>query len=672
MKNALVFLSFLMILQGCSPDTNSNQNCGNGVIDTGETCDGTSLGDSSCMEQGFYGGDLKCTASCKYDLSACELFGSCGDGVINPTYEECENGDLGNTTCETLGYLGGTLRCSDDCRFDVSDCDGAEDCGDGTIQWQYEDCEGNDLNGATCETVGFHGLGLSCTENCRFNITDCIDNGRCGDFIIQDEYEECDGIQLNSATCVSLGYYDGMLKCSDDCSYDVTDCENYGRCGDNTKQASFEECDGSDIGMATCEDMGFYPGLPLCTDDCTFDSASCGQCGDNMVQTAYEECDGSAQGTGTCRDFGYFGGTVSGCDSSCHALGCSSLIQIDAGQYHTCGVDQLGYVYCWGRNNAGQLGNDSTEDSQIPVKVQGLDSIVMVSCGNEHSCALRTDGTVRCWGNGDDGRLGTGNTSSSLTPLVSVISSVSYIDAGEAHTCAVKNDGSVYCWGNNANGQLGDSSNTDRSTPVKAANYVGGAKVACGASHTCAIQVGGVMWCWGSNYNGQYGNDSTEQHFYPVHVTTIDSLTHITAGSNHTCGIKTDGTAWCWGEGSDGQIGDGFSLQRLTPRQVKNISGLSNIGAGANHTCAVESGGITWCWGNGGNGRLGNDLTNDAEEPVSAVGMNSSLMITGGTTHTCIINTDGFSWCWGYNIFGQLGDNSSTQRTLPVMTASPL
>jgi len=61
-----------------------------------------------------------------------------------------------------------------------------------------------------------------------------------------------------------------------------------------------------------------------------------------------------------------------------------------------------GGVQCWGDNSSGQLGNDSTVDSTVPVKVLGLQSGVQAialgfgGCGGQYSCAL-VDGGVQCW-----------------------------------------------------------------------------------------------------------------------------------------------------------------------------------------------------------------------------------------------------------------------------------
>lgn len=46
----------------------------------------------------------------------------CGDGKVNRLSEECDGLDLAGKTCKTLGFDGGTLSCSSRCELDTSRC----------------------------------------------------------------------------------------------------------------------------------------------------------------------------------------------------------------------------------------------------------------------------------------------------------------------------------------------------------------------------------------------------------------------------------------------------------------------------------------------------------------------------------------------------------------------
>lgn len=105
-------------------NTNTNTtNCGNGVIDEGEVCDGTNLDEETCQTQGFYTGTLLCLPDCSaFDISSCE--GYCGDGLINGL-EDCDDSELGGATCNSV--TGGTmplgeLSCNESCEYYTQDC----------------------------------------------------------------------------------------------------------------------------------------------------------------------------------------------------------------------------------------------------------------------------------------------------------------------------------------------------------------------------------------------------------------------------------------------------------------------------------------------------------------------------------------------------------------------
>jgi alpha-tubulin suppressor-like RCC1 family protein len=108
------------------------------------------------------------------------------------------------------------------------------------------------------------------------------------------------------------------------------------------------------------------------------------------------------------------------------ALAGKTLTQIAAGGGFACALDSTGATYCWGGNFDGNLGNGTTTNSSVPVAVDTSGvlagkTLTQISGGFEHACALDTAGTVYCWGNNDFGELGddTTTTQSTVPVLVS-------------------------------------------------------------------------------------------------------------------------------------------------------------------------------------------------------------------------------------------------------------
>ena len=95
---------------------------------------------------------------------------------------------------------------------------------------------------------------------------------------------------------------------------------------------------------------------------------------------------------------------------------------IQARNQHSCAVYENGSLYCWGRNNYGQLGLGFISNQELTpqfVDVGAGNTIAMMESsgsGNQasgiltHTCAVLNDGQLLCWGNNDDGQLGIGNT----------------------------------------------------------------------------------------------------------------------------------------------------------------------------------------------------------------------------------------------------------------------
>lgn len=155
-------------------------------------------------------------------------------------------------------------------------------------------------------------------------------------------------------------------------------------------------------------------------------------------------------------------------------VGGLTFVQIDAGGSHTCAVTAAGEGYCWGKNDVGQLGTGSG-DARIesPAPVAGGLTFRAISAGGNHTCGVTTTDDVYCWGLNDAGQLGDGTfqnrpqptrIAGSVTKFASVVAG-----AGLQSTvsCGMARDGLAYCWGDGRGGQLGTGEFQPIPTPAR-------------------------------------------------------------------------------------------------------------------------------------------------------------------------------------------------------------
>lgn len=223
---------------------------------------------------------------------------------------------------------------------------------------------------------------------------------------------------------------------------------------------------------------------------------------------------------------------------------------LSAGSNHTCALAEDGQAYCWGLNDKGQVGNSTETNADEPAEVDqtGLTRpFVEISAGGNHTCAVDNDTYIYCWGNNEYGQLGDMSTTNFSYPVMvdaTIDIELLKVSAGGNHTCAIEpvdGDvdlgafGSVWCWGNNAKGQIGINGAAPYYNDVQEVGFADGVpfgvpfyKVSAGGNHTCAIDLAHRVWCWGYNYHGQLGNGGTTNQDEPVMVSLPVNLRYET------------------------------------------------------------------------------------------------------------------------------------------------
>ena len=256
----------------CGPGTfcSAGGCCGDGEISGGEVCDGANVGIATCQSLSLGSGTLSCLAGCDgYNTAGCDIQQVCGNGTIEGL-EQCDGDTLGTASCETAGFHTGTVSCNADCTLNTSGC--YQYCGDG-IRNGLEDCDGNAMGAESCASLGYYFGTLTCDATCNYSTESCFQH--CGDGIINGT-EECDGNDLAGQDCFDFGHYSGSLSCDADCNIDTSTCA--GICGDGVRNG-FEACDGNDFATATCAGFGFAGGSLTCdASTCTIDTDSCDIC----------------------------------------------------------------------------------------------------------------------------------------------------------------------------------------------------------------------------------------------------------------------------------------------------------------------------------------------------------------------------------------------------------
>jgi alpha-tubulin suppressor-like RCC1 family protein len=171
--------------------------------------------------------------------------------------------------------------------------------------------------------------------------------------------------------------------------------------------------------------------------------------------------------------------------------------QVACGETHTAAIKTDGTLWCWGKNSYGnQLGDNTIINRSSPVQtVAGGTNWKQVAAGVNHTAAIKTDGTLWCWGKNQIAQIGDNTT----TPRSSPVQTISFgnnwksVACGNAHTAAIKTDGTLWAWGYNSYGNLGDNTTMFKASPVQTTAYgTNWKQSACGGNLTVAVTNGDI------------------------------------------------------------------------------------------------------------------------------------------------------------------------------------
>lgn len=402
--------------------------------------------------------------------------------------------------------------------------------------------------------------------------------------------------------------------------------------------------------------------------------------------------------------------TLAAVDDARHATAPTDVhgpARLAAGSSHSLYLHDDGYVYAWGNNARGQLGDGTTTSSNVPVRVTAdgaLDGVrlVEVAAGSAHSLALADDGTVYAWGDGASGQLGTGTVDGSAVPVRvggdlegrRVVQVYAGGTEAASTSLAVTDDGALLTWGRNLEGRLGLERDREGEV-VPWPTLVGGAldglqvvRASAGHLNGTALTADGLAYAWGSRAHGAIGAGAASgvQHG-PTPVSTAGVLSgarlvDVAGGFGRTVAIDDRGLVYGWGAGRNGGHGHGSTNDATTPvladMEALAAVGVRPVAVVASQFSSVLLGddGTVATWGSGTSGQLGNGASVDS---TTAVAVSTDGVLAGvevvevasGLRHVLALGSDGQVYAWGQGFSGELGHGVSRGSNVPVLVGHP-
>jgi alpha-tubulin suppressor-like RCC1 family protein len=324
--------------------------------------------------------------------------------------------------------------------------------------------------------------------------------------------------------------------------------------------------------------------------------------------------------------------------SSRGSLAGKTIVAIATSSGASYAVDSQGNLHAWGYGNFGL--NSSFSYYSQPTRIQGTSggfgSLNGVFIHPTISPGIHTlvvaNGNVHAWGRGSEGQLGNNSTSQSNVPVQTSLygslvgKTAVAVAAGQYHSVALDSLGQVHTWGYNNVGQLGRNNTTNSNVPVNISGFgsLSGksiVQVRAGSTHCVALDASGGVHAWGREYG------AGTQTPIPVSVSGGSlsgmSVSFVQAGETFNVALAEDGTVHAWGNGTSGQLGTGATNASLSPVEIsggslagRKVKGLASLSSRSTHALVIDETNAVHAWGSNQNGAIGDETEADALSPV--------------------------------------------------------
>ncbi|HEV3048239.1 MAG TPA: hypothetical protein VGY13_12870 [Solirubrobacteraceae bacterium] len=324
------------------------------------------------------------------------------------------------------------------------------------------------------------------------------------------------------------------------------------------------------------------------------------------------------------------------------------------------------------------IGGDEPFETSTPMSVASGE-VVAVQASNSSGYALDADGSVQAWGDNQAGQLGNGSTEDSEAAVtVRLPSGVKAASIGQARNeaVAVTPSGHVFAWGANERGSL-CMSRGHLTAPAEVPGLTNIVAAAGGSTHMLYLTAAGRVLVCGSNENGELGlGEAVQATSRPLEVPGLTGITQIGAAGGaggRSAAINGKGELFMWGDNEFGQIGVGSSAPVVwTPEHVVLPEPVISVAVGGDApngngaVLALTKSDALFGWGDGAAGAIGDRSAENELSPV-ATGLHFAQIATGGQ-QSFGLNASGELFTWGQT--GQVGHRRPAFLQAGVLSVS--